>query len=114
MPLFLVNVRGEMPIFFGCVMLEETLYLSFGQCRLLHLNCPMVEFVSFPLSRAKFCINWNIRFIHSLDEEYRLTVLLLIEKMLTNKKFKDFFQENVAMLWAKASVSRGLSCLSVN
>lgn len=95
-------------------MLEETLYLSFGQCRLLHLNCPMVEFVSFPLSMAKFCINWHIRFVLSIDEENRLTIFLLIAKMVIINKIKDFFQENVAMLWAKASVSRGLSCLSVN
>jgi len=36
--------------------------------------------------------------IQQLDEEDRQTIFRLIEKMLTNKKFKDFIQKNVAAL----------------
>jgi hypothetical protein len=36
--------------------------------------------------------------IEQLDEEDKQTIFRLIEKMLTNKKFKDFFQKNVAAL----------------
>ena len=36
--------------------------------------------------------------IQQLDEEDKHTIFRLIEKMLTNKKFKDFFQKNVAAL----------------
>ena len=40
----------------------------------------------------------QMRLIQQLDEEDKQTILRLIEKMLTNKKFKDFFQKNVAAL----------------
>ena len=40
----------------------------------------------------------QIRLIQQLDEEDRQTIFRLIDKMLTNKKFKDFFAKNVAML----------------
>lgn len=36
--------------------------------------------------------------IRQLDEEDKQTIFKLIDKMLTNKKFKDFFQKNVAAL----------------
>jgi len=36
--------------------------------------------------------------IQQLDEDDRQTILKLIDKMLTKKKFKDFFQKNVATL----------------
>jgi len=38
----------------------------------------------------------QMRLLQQLDEEDRQTIFRLIEKMLTNKKFKDFFQGNVA------------------
>ena len=38
----------------------------------------------------------QMRLLQQLDEEDRQTIFRLIEKMLINKKFKDFFQENVA------------------
>jgi len=38
----------------------------------------------------------QMRLLQQLDEEDRQTIFRLLEKMLTNKKFKDFFQENVA------------------
>ena len=40
----------------------------------------------------------QIHLIQQLDEEDRKTVFTIIDKMLTNKKFKDFFQKNVATL----------------
>ena len=40
----------------------------------------------------------QMRLIQQLDEEDKQTIFKLIDKMLTNKKFKDFFQKNVAML----------------
>ena len=40
----------------------------------------------------------QMRLVQQLDEEDRQTIFRLIEKMLTNKKFKDFFQKNVAAL----------------
>ena len=40
----------------------------------------------------------QMRLIQQLDEEDRQTIFRLIEKMLTNKKFKDFFQKNIAAL----------------
>ena len=40
----------------------------------------------------------QMRLIQQLDEEDKQTIFQLIEKILTNKKFKDFFQKNVAAL----------------
>lgn len=40
----------------------------------------------------------QMRLIQQLDEDDKQTILRLIEKMLTNKKFKEFFQKNVAAL----------------
>jgi len=40
----------------------------------------------------------QMRLIQQLEEEDRQTIFKLIDKMLTNKKFKDFFAKNVAML----------------
>ena len=40
----------------------------------------------------------QMRLIQQLDEEDKQTIFRLIDKMLTNKKFKDFFQKNVAAL----------------
>jgi transcriptional regulator with XRE-family HTH domain len=42
--------------------------------------------------------NEQAELIQQLDEEDKQTILRLIEKMLTNKKFKDFFSKNVAAL----------------
>ncbi len=36
--------------------------------------------------------------IQQLDEEDKSTVFKIIETMLTKKKFKDFFNKNVAAL----------------
>lgn len=36
--------------------------------------------------------------IQQLEEEDKQTIFKLIDKMLTNKKFKDFFNKNVAAL----------------
>ena len=36
------------------------------------------------------------RLFNELDEEDRQTVLTIVDKMLTNKKFSNFFQENIA------------------
>ena len=36
--------------------------------------------------------------IQQLDEDDKQTVFKIIDKMLTNKKFKDFFNKNVATL----------------
>ena len=40
----------------------------------------------------------QMRLIQQLDEEDKQTIFRLTEKILTNKKFKDFFQKNVAAL----------------
>lgn len=40
----------------------------------------------------------KLKLINDLDEEDRNTVLKIIDTMLTKKKFKDFFQNNVAAL----------------
>jgi hypothetical protein len=40
----------------------------------------------------------QMRLIQQLDAEDRQTIFRLIEKMLTNKKFKEFFQKNAAAL----------------
>jgi transcriptional regulator with XRE-family HTH domain len=42
--------------------------------------------------------NEQMKLIQELDEDDKQTIFRLIEKMLTNKKFKDFFQKNVATL----------------
>ena len=33
---------------------------------------------------------------NELDDDDRQTVLTIVDKMLTNKKFNNFFQENIA------------------
>lgn len=40
----------------------------------------------------------QLRLIQQLDEQDKQTVFKIIEKMLTTKKFKDFFNKNVATL----------------
>ncbi|MBA9077102.1 helix-turn-helix domain-containing protein [Rufibacter quisquiliarum] len=40
----------------------------------------------------------QVRLISQLDEDDRQTVFKIIDRMLTTKKFKDFFQKNVAAL----------------
>jgi transcriptional regulator with XRE-family HTH domain len=40
----------------------------------------------------------QMQLIQQLDEEDKSMVFRMIDKMLTNKKFKDFFQKNVATL----------------
>ncbi len=40
----------------------------------------------------------QMRLIQQLDEDDRTTVLKIIDKMLTTKKFREFFQKNVAVL----------------
>jgi hypothetical protein len=40
----------------------------------------------------------QMRLIQQLEEEDKQTIFKLIDKMLTNKKFKDFFAKNVATL----------------
>jgi transcriptional regulator with XRE-family HTH domain len=39
----------------------------------------------------------QMRLIQQLEDDDKQTIFKLIEKMLTNKKFKDFFAKNVAM-----------------
>ena len=38
----------------------------------------------------------QMRLIQQLDDEDKQTIFKMIDKMLTNKKFKDFFQQNIA------------------
>lgn len=40
----------------------------------------------------------QMQLIQQLDEEDKSTVFKIIDKMLPTKKFKDFFNKNVAML----------------
>jgi transcriptional regulator with XRE-family HTH domain len=40
----------------------------------------------------------QMRLIQQLEEDDKQTIFKLIDKMLTNKKFKDFFAKNVATL----------------
>lgn len=42
--------------------------------------------------------NEQIKLINQLDEDDKNTVLKIIDTMLTKKKFKDFFNKNVASL----------------
>jgi transcriptional regulator with XRE-family HTH domain len=42
--------------------------------------------------------NEQLNLIKQLDEEDRQTVFKIIDKMLTTKKFKDFFNKNIASL----------------
>jgi len=42
--------------------------------------------------------NEQIKLINQLDEEDKTTILKIIDTMLTKKKFKDFFNKNVASL----------------
>jgi transcriptional regulator with XRE-family HTH domain len=37
----------------------------------------------------------QMRLIQELDEDYKQTIFRLIDKMLTNKKFQIFFQQNL-------------------
>lgn len=39
--------------------------------------------------------NEQLKLISQLDEEDKQTIFKLIDKMLTNQKFKNFFQENI-------------------
>ena len=43
-------------------------------------------------------VNEQVRLIAELDEKDKTIVFGMIETMLTKKKFKDFFNKNVAML----------------
>ncbi|CAA0207038.1 hypothetical protein [Tenacibaculum maritimum] len=38
----------------------------------------------------------QMRLIQELDEDDKQTIFKIIDKMLTTKKFKDFFNKNVA------------------
>lgn len=40
----------------------------------------------------------QMNLIQQLEEEDKQTIFRIIDKMLTNKKFKDFFNKNVAAL----------------
>jgi hypothetical protein len=40
----------------------------------------------------------QINLINQLDDEDNQTVFKIIDTMLTKKRFKDFFQKNVAVL----------------
>ena len=40
----------------------------------------------------------QLNLIKQLDDDDRSVVFKIIDTMLTNKKFKDFFQKNVATL----------------
>jgi patatin-like phospholipase/acyl hydrolase len=40
----------------------------------------------------------QMRLIQQLEDDDKQTIFKLIEKMLTNKKFKDFFNKNIAVL----------------
>ncbi|HSH50230.1 MAG TPA: hypothetical protein VK982_00750 [Bacteroidales bacterium] len=43
-------------------------------------------------------LNEQLALISQLDEEDKKTIFHIIDKMLTNKKFKDFFNKNIAAL----------------
>ena len=40
----------------------------------------------------------QLRLIQQLEEDDKQTIFKLIDKMLTNQKFKDFFNKNIAAL----------------
>lgn len=40
----------------------------------------------------------RVKLIDKLDDDDKKTVFSIIDKMLTKKKFKDFFNKNVAAL----------------
>ena len=45
--------------------------------------------------------NEQIKLINQLDEEDKSTILKIIDTMLTKKKFKDFFNKNIATHYPK-------------
>ena len=56
---------------------------------------------SFTVKYIIFCNIFGLNYPQSKDlqqlkEEDKQTIFQLLEKMLTNKKFKDFFQKNAA------------------
>ena len=40
----------------------------------------------------------RVKLIDQLNDEDKKTIFFIVDKMLTNKKFKDFFNKNVAAL----------------
>jgi hypothetical protein len=40
----------------------------------------------------------QLKLIQELEDEDRSTIFKLVDKILTNKKFKEFFNQNVAPL----------------
>ncbi|TDM00628.1 MAG: transcriptional regulator [Flavobacteriaceae bacterium] len=40
----------------------------------------------------------QLKLISQLEEDDKQTIFKLVDKMLTNKRFKDFFSKNVATL----------------
>lgn len=40
----------------------------------------------------------QMQLLQQLDEEDKQTIFKLVDKMLTNKKFKDFFSKNIQLL----------------
>ena len=49
-----------------------------------------------------------MKLIQQLDEDDKQTILKLIDKMLTNKKFKEFFQKKRWLYYKKSPVNAGL------
>ncbi|MDY6800718.1 MAG: hypothetical protein SVU94_05785 [Bacteroidota bacterium] len=43
-------------------------------------------------------LNEQLALISQLDEEDKKTIFRIVDKMLSNKKFKDFFNKNIATL----------------
>jgi len=54
----------------------------------------------------------QLSLIQQLDEEDRKTIFRIIDTMLTKKKFKDFFEKNVAALWVCAYAMSWPDCKS--
>jgi len=53
--------------------------------------------VGKPILEVKTTVE-GMKLIQQLDDEDKQTILKLFDKMLTDKKFKDFFQENADAL----------------
>jgi hypothetical protein len=85
---------------------EQKTFMDSGQLPLLrgiHLKKKTASFPfdkDFPKEKTekKKAIRSSVGLIQQLEDEDRQTIFKLIDKMLTNKKFKDFFQKNVAAL----------------
>lgn len=57
-----------------------------------------MRLAEWAMMQAVYLLHYELRLIAELDEKDKSVIFGLIETLLTKKKFKDFFQKNVAAL----------------